>query len=204
MFERRRLALRFFVFLLAPDECGLGSGLTSDTDSSVRQQARRCPRRSPAIPGRCGHRLVLDRLVGDGPRGMIADDVRGKARLVREGSLAFLALVWPLCRRTHVMQGVKLMVPHESTLVGEGPGTPGTDQGGFGGLGRRWQCFCRTLQLKNSKHPRVDSNKDKIVVRKRKRNNANAQHWKIAQHLTVQHIPEPPPHPRLNMTTCLL
>ena len=28
---------------------------------------------------------------------------------------------------------------------------------------------------------------------KKKRNNTNVKHWKIAQHLTVQHTPEPPP-----------
>ena len=32
-----------------------------------------------------------------------------------------------------------------------------------------------------------------IVVRKKKRNNTNVKHWKIAQHLTAQHIPKPPP-----------
>ena len=34
---------------------------------------------------------------------------------------------------------------------------------------------------------------DIIVVRKKNRNNTNVKHCKIAQHLTVQHIPEPPP-----------
>ena len=32
-----------------------------------------------------------------------------------------------------------------------------------------------------------------IVVRKKKRNNTNVKHWKIAQYLTVQHTPESPP-----------
>ena len=58
--------------------------------------------------GRSGLRLVLDRqLVGAGPRRMKADDVVGKARLVREGSLSFLALVRPRCRRAHIMQGMR-------------------------------------------------------------------------------------------------
>ena len=85
---------------------------------------------------------------------MEADDVRSKARLVREGFVALLALVRSLCRRTHIMQGIESVVSGESTLVREGLGTPGTGEGAFDGVGRWRQCFCRPLVIKNSKHPR--------------------------------------------------
>ena len=112
-----------------------------------------------AGPGVLG---LASRLIRDGkgggllvPRGVLLDDVHGKAFLVVEGAAAFLALLGAVQGRTGLMQRVVPQMHGQGTAVGEPPVARGALEGLLGGGGE--VLGGGLLELENSIHIHIKS-----------------------------------------------